>query len=212
MHLVIFAGPNGSGKSSIVDYFLNTYKYRYICPDNYYSEIFFDFPPEEGYRRSMEAAENDRCVAVERGVPFAFETVFSRPDKLDFIEYAKANNYSVTLIFVSTENPDINVERVKRRVGQGGHDVPVDKIYERYSRSMELLPIALDYVDEAMIFDNSYEDKRPTMILNKVGDEYFFLNSECRPSWGNYLMQHLSSIGKTVFDLSINETIEYFEI
>ena len=44
------------------------------------------------------------------------------------------------LVFVETNNPQINVERVALRVRQGGHDVAIDKIIARYDRTLQLLP------------------------------------------------------------------------
>jgi predicted ABC-type ATPase len=43
------------------------------------------------------------------------------------------------------------------RVRKGGHDVPVDKITERWKRSLQQLPWFLDQADWALLFDNSEE-------------------------------------------------------
>ncbi|MDQ3108696.1 MAG: hypothetical protein M3R17_02285 [Bacteroidota bacterium] len=50
------------------------------------------------------------------------------------MKQAKAEGYKVYLYFVSTENPEINKERVQLRVRNNGHDVPPDKIVSRYYR------------------------------------------------------------------------------
>jgi predicted ABC-type ATPase len=72
---------------------------------------------------------------------FSFETVFSHPGKVSFIEKANKQGYRTYLYFVSTNSPEINIERIKQRVSQGGHDVPESKIRERYKRSLgNLLP------------------------------------------------------------------------
>ena len=41
--------------------------------------------------------------------------------------------------FVLTCNPEINVLRVKNRVLVGGHDVPVEKILLRYTKSLNMI-------------------------------------------------------------------------
>jgi predicted ABC-type ATPase len=51
----------------------------------------------------------------------------------------------------------LNIKRVQMRVKKGGHDVPVDKIRERWKRSLEQLPWFLDHADWALLFDNSEE-------------------------------------------------------
>ena len=47
-------------------------------------------------------------------------------------------------------------ERVKTRVLEGGHNIPVDVIERRYLRGINnLFDIYLDIVDAVLIFDNS---------------------------------------------------------
>ena len=72
--------------------------------------------------------------------------------------------YDVTLVFVGTENPQINVERVARRVQDGGHDVPTEKIIQRYYRSMALLPQAVELANRAIIFDNTDRSVRGVVL------------------------------------------------
>ena len=87
---------------------------------------------------------------------FSFETVFSHPNKLELMKRAKAAGYKVYLYFVPTEDPAINVQRVKEiRMKQGGHDVPRDKIISRWSRTMNNLPEALSIAYHAYLWDNS---------------------------------------------------------
>ena len=59
---------------------------------------------------------------------FSFETVMSSPDKVKLLEKSKQFGYRNYLYFVATDNPNINISRVKNRVKAGGHDVPNDKI------------------------------------------------------------------------------------
>lgn len=96
----------------------------------------------------------DELLAAKR--KFSFETVFSHPNKLELMERAKAAGYKVYLYFISTEDPAINVQRVKEiRVKQGGHDVPREKIISRWNRTMANLPEALSIAYHAYLWDNS---------------------------------------------------------
>ncbi len=91
---------------------------------------------------------------------FSFETVFSHPGKLEFMQDAIQQGYKVYLYFVSTEDPEINVYRVKEvRVKQHGHDVPEDKIRSRYIRTMDLMYSASQLAYRTYYFDNSAEGK-----------------------------------------------------
>ena len=65
--------------------------------------------------------------------------MFSHPDKLNLIKNAKEKGFQVYLFHVSVNNPKISVERVKQRVTEGGHNVPEDKIRQRYDRNGPLI-------------------------------------------------------------------------
>ncbi len=86
---------------------------------------------------------------------FSFETVMSSPDKVAFLSKAQRTGYRTYLYYIATEDPEINVARVKNRVLAGGHPVPEDKIVSRYSRSLDLLADAIRASNRAFVFDNS---------------------------------------------------------
>lgn len=88
-------------------------------------------------------------------VSFTFETVMSHESKIQFLRDAKAQGYRTYLYFVTTEDPDINVDRVRQRVKSGGHPVEEQKIRERYFRTMKMLIDAIEVSDRAYLFDNS---------------------------------------------------------
>lgn len=68
---------------------------------------------------------------------------------------ARRLGFDVILIYVATNNSDINIARVNNRVLLGGHDVPEEDIRRRYERSLANLPLAVSRSDYALIFDNS---------------------------------------------------------
>ncbi len=84
-----------------------------------------------------------------------FETVMSSPDKVKFLARANKSSYRTYLYYVATNNPIINISRVKNRVKAGGHNVPEEKIVSRYYRSLDLLFDAIKNTNRAYIFDNS---------------------------------------------------------
>lgn len=110
--------------------------------------------PFNSYLASI-LADAIRRELLEEGRTFTFETVMSSPDKIDFMKEAKRRGYRVYLYFVATDDPEINLDRVRRRVMQGGHPVPADKIRKRYLESIALMSAACDVADRAYVFDNS---------------------------------------------------------
>ncbi len=116
---------------------------------------------------------------------FSFETVFSHSGKLAIMEQAKSAGYKVYLYFVSTESPEINIDRVSYRKEDGGHDVPVDKIRSRYYRSLDLLHEAAQIAYQAYFFDNS--GRQPDLIAHfkneKSGKRWDPIDPDKIPSW-----------------------------
>ena len=100
-----------------------------------------------------------RQKLIESGQSFTFETVMSSPDKLATLQQAQEEGFRNYLYYVATEDPLINIARIRHRVRTGGHPVPEDKVVERYHRSLNLLLDAIRFTSRAYIFDNSGETK-----------------------------------------------------
>lgn len=148
-YLWVFAGPNGSGKSTVTEKVIDVAPKTYINADLIQSELRCS---------AMDAAviaEETREYYLKRKEDFSFETVLSTDRNLNLIRRAKEQGYEVTCIYVITSDPAINVARVKKRVQMGGHDVPADKVRNRYFKCLDLLPQLIPVCDHLLIFDNS---------------------------------------------------------
>lgn len=151
-------------------------------------EIYID---EEDYLHFSANGINSYSVAIvadffkeqylKHRISFSFETVFSHPAKIDILRRAQAAGFKTYMYFVATENPVINVNRIKERVALGGHDVPEEKTRSRYLRCMEQVRYALPYLNRAYFFDNSTQQ---SLYLAEYESEVgFTLHSELLPSW-----------------------------
>jgi hypothetical protein len=70
--------------------------------------------------------------------------------------------------------------RVANRVTDNGHDVPVDKIVERYDRSLNLLPLAIETASSILLIDNT---ELPVVIASARNGEIRPIIEPC-PNWG----------------------------
>lgn len=178
--LIVFAGPNGSGKSTITDAIR---RYTEDFPSLYINAD--DIERNLGIETLEAAVEADRqrkdCIA--RRQTFAMETVMSTPDKIELMREAKASGYHVHLEYITTESPAINLDRIRNRVLDGGHDVPEEKTLSRYDRSMTLLPEAIRTADTARIYNNSFEN--PLLVAEKKGDQDIIIYAQKQPSRWN---------------------------
>ena len=117
---------------------------------------------------------------LARGASFSLETVFSHTSKLDLLKHAKEQGYRTYLYFIATDSPDISVARVSTRVRQGGHDVPIDKILTRYTRSLHNATLALPLVNRAYFFDNSGEH---ITLVAEATDQTWQMVAPRLPKW-----------------------------
>jgi predicted ABC-type ATPase len=97
-----------------------------------------------------------RTELVNQRESFIFETVFSDPvgDKLGFLKQSAQSGYAVVLCFVGIADADTSEQRVSMRVSQGGHDVPAEKLVERFPRTLANLAAAIRELPCALVFDN----------------------------------------------------------
>ena len=135
----------------------------------------------------MAAAISDflRYKMIQSDSSFSFESVFSHESKIKEIEIAKKAKFIIYFYFISTSDPLINYQRIKNRVETGGHDVPNEKINERYYRTMNNLFTAFKLSDRAYLFDNTSEKSNNSynFFVEKKRDNIYLTNSNFVPQW-----------------------------
>ena len=123
-----------------------------------------------------------RRLLIKKGETFSFETVMSHSSKLETLQDADAAGFKNYLYYISTEDPSINKGRVATRVLKGGHNVPPDKIEDRYFRSNELLIQMIPYCHRCFVFDNSGTEYK--LIVEVVdGEEIIVHTDDIIPLW-----------------------------
>jgi predicted ABC-type ATPase len=127
------------------------------------------------------SADFIRKKLIESGQTFTLETVMSSPDKVELLRLAQVRGYRTYLYYVATEDPQINISRVRHRVKMGGHDVPKDKIISRYYRSLDLLMDAVQYTHRAYIFDNSSHER--VWLAEITAGKVLEMKSDQIPGW-----------------------------
>lgn len=63
----------------------------------------------------------------------------------------------VRIFYVGLGSVEQHIERVRRRVARGGHDIPEERIRVRYDNSRKNLVKLLPYLAELVAFDNTTE-------------------------------------------------------
>jgi predicted ABC-type ATPase len=124
-----------------------------------------------------------RQKLLEQRATFTFETVMSHPGKVVLLEQAQKTGYRTYLYYIATEDPDINISRIRNRVRLGGHSVPEDKIASRYHRSLDLLMDAIRRTNRAYLFDNSGENQNRTWIAEITDGRMLEMKTDQMPAW-----------------------------
>ena len=160
----LLAGPNGPGKSTLyralVLQGLISAEAEFVNADLYEKAALAHMTdPETRSTAAREWADARRAALLSEGRSFVSETVFSHPSKLELIEQARSAGFIVHLLVVAIDDPQRLVARVRQRVGEGGHDVPAQRIVQRYPRTLANLAQAVRRADIAMLYDS--EDVRP---------------------------------------------------
>lgn len=153
--LDLVVGPNGAGKSTFVDrILLPTLPHQAFVNADEIAKTYWPGDEVVKSRIAARLAEVLRVAFVAMGEPFIAETVLSHPSKINLIEEAVAAGYRVHLHVLMLPE-DEAVARVAKRVTQGGHQVPEEKVRSRYQRLWENVVRAALLCDTADFYDNT---------------------------------------------------------
>jgi predicted ABC-type ATPase len=180
--LVVFAGPNGAGKSTFRRIFYGDSTVPFINADMIAAE------EKVGAYEAAAMAERLRQDLFIARQSFMFETVLSDPigAKVAFLTTARSHGYRVVVNFIGLESDEYSFARVFQRVGEGGHDVPAEKIRERFPRVLENLARVLGKVDALSIYDNTSETS-PYRMIARIEGELLLELSHSIPQWLTFL-------------------------
>ncbi len=178
-NLYIVAGCNGVGKTTasftILPEILNCKEF--INAD----EIAKGISPFQPEKVAIEAGRImlyriDELLS--KNETFAIETTLSTKSYKSKIVKAKANGYKICLLFFWLSNVDLAKERVRTRVKEGGHNIPIEVIERRYLRGIRnFFDIYLSIVDTVFLFDNS-EGKHYLFAEKYFDNEIIIFNQE----------------------------------
>jgi predicted ABC-type ATPase len=132
-HLYIIAGPNGAGKTTGAYTFLPEILHikQFVNAD----EIARGISPFDPASVAIQAGKvmlNRIDQLLEALNSFALETTLTTIGYLKTIARAHDLGYEVRLFYVWLNSPALVIDRVKKRVAKGGHNIPVEVIERRY--------------------------------------------------------------------------------
>jgi predicted ABC-type ATPase len=155
-NLYIIAGCNGAGKTTasytILPEILNCKEF--VNADNIAAGISPFNPSGVAFEagRIMLSRINE---LMSEGADFAFETTLATRSYVSQVKKAQMAGYKVSLLYFWLSSPKIAIERVSKRVSNGGHNIPADIIERRYYRGIDNLhQLYIPICDEWTLVDN----------------------------------------------------------
>ena len=155
----IIAGPNGAGKTTFAMKYLPilTKCQKFINADMIAAGLS-PLNPELSQIKASRIFLNEIKISAKSTEDFAFETTLSGKTYVRFINNMKENHWNIHLIYLWIPNVEFSELRVKERVLQGGHNIPVDAIQRRYKKTISnLFNLYMPICDTTLCFDHSFE-------------------------------------------------------
>ena len=192
--IYVLAGTNGAGKTSIGGAMLLEQGVEYFNPDDAAASIR-KANPQISQEQAQSAAWHEGKRLLERAITerldYAFETTLGGNTIPALLESAAASGLEVRIWYVGLDSPELHIARVRARAARGGHDVPEERIRERYARSLLNLLRLMPRLTELRLYDNSREadphagaTPEPTLILHlNRGKLATVCNLPSTPAW-----------------------------
>lgn len=171
--LMLICGINGAGKTTFYYEQVKPYldksehEYPFVNADEMEQAKF----PNEVGKHSLEMgklATEIRAQYIKAGQSFITETVFSHESKNQLVEDAQKAGFEVMLNHIHVSSAALAYKRVRDRTGSGGHDVPEDKIFSRYDRTVDNIQKASMVADRTYVWDNSCQAVHSGVIYRLV--------------------------------------------
>lgn len=157
--IYVIAGCNGAGKSSILGEALRDAGLDSFDPDRAARQLMSQSRLSQ--REANAAAWNEGRRLLERTIDargtFAFETTLGGTTMTALLRRAASLGIPVHVWFVGLASAQMHVDRVRRRVAKGGHDIPVATIRKRYLAGPANLIGLLPGLAQLYLYDNSAE-------------------------------------------------------
>lgn len=154
----VLSGVNGAGKSSIGEQYIDTKSGSLFNPDTIAKKIrqlHPDIAPHLANAHAWQIGKSLLEQAISEKRDYRFETTLGGNTIPALLKKAARSGHRLHVWFCGLESADLHIRRVRARVASGGHDIPEEKIRERWTRSRENLIHLLPFIYHLRVFDNS---------------------------------------------------------
>jgi len=138
----IVAGPNGSGKTTFAEMLFRVRPSisTFVNPDIIAAGIAPANPDNASFAAGRILV-NEIQTLLKQEKSFAFESTLSGRSWIRALKDAKASGYKIRIYFIALKNMGLNLQRIKTRVKNGGHNIPPSIVRRRHPRVFKLVHI-----------------------------------------------------------------------
>jgi predicted ABC-type ATPase len=174
----LIAGPNGVGKT--------TYAFKNVpAVSGSLNFVNLDeiarglspLAPRLAERAAARIALDRARDFIAEGTVFTMETTMSGQTHLGMMKAAREAGLSPCLLYFSVASPEICLERISRRVAEGGHDVEETVVRRRFLRSHENLPGYCGAADLWRLYEAS--GPKPCLAAEGTGPTVSHTDPDC---------------------------------
>ncbi len=200
--ILVLAGVNGAGKSSVGGALLQQHGLAWFNPDRYARSLVEelhltqDEADSRAWLHSRELLER----AISEGSNHAFETTLGGNTFAALLLRA-CQSHDVMILFCGLASVEQHIARVRLRVAHGGHDIPEQRIRERWTTARSNLIRLLPQLARLQVFDNSAEAAPgeevpdPVLVLEMAAGRITFPQHDdiatlsATPDWAKPILQ-----------------------
>lgn len=189
--LLIVMGANGAGKSTLYgqDPFAGRLPESFFDLDEIAAEMGDSNDPALQRRAGVLVSSEIRSL-LANGQSFGFETTYAGKTRPAIVRRARAAGFHVEGIFIGTETPEINIDRVEERFAAGGHYIKPEDIRRRWHRSRENVIETWDEFDRIRFFDTS--TNIPIVVAHKMEHGLELgLDDDELPEWFRHIVREV---------------------
>lgn len=172
-NIFVLAGVNGAGKSSVGETTFKAEGSTVFNPDTIAAQIKALHPDISNTLANAHGWQIGKALlesAIAEGRDYLFETTLGGNTIPALLEQAARAGHRLHVWFCGLDSPERHIKRVQTRASRGGHDIPVEKIHQRWRSSRENLIRLLPHIHHLRMYDNSHEadpvaGERPRPVL-----------------------------------------------
>jgi predicted ABC-type ATPase len=140
---------------------------------------FYETYLKEAFPTLVPAVREQQQPFLNERRSFAVEDVLV---DLELLAEARAAGYTTKVLFISTEDANLNVGRMLVRRSRGGQVAPTSRVIDSYRESTKNLFEVRKHADELILYDNTAHGRGYRVLAHFIGGD-LSKAAQTTPDW-----------------------------